>query len=139
MAKASRVAVTQHTMMRSTRKMGRLLIELSDPRSEQCLKRSLYLMSIVDTSTRMNWARYTRSKYQAGDVLRDFIAAVVKVKHLTTGAVPTDEGDEFEGDFQPLLMQHFIRHELSPPYTPQKTGLLRGHCGVTTRGSHGVL
>lgn len=53
-AKAGRVAVPQHTSVRCTKKVGTLFIELSGPRSEQCLKRSLYLMTLVNAVTRMN-------------------------------------------------------------------------------------
>lgn len=52
-------------------------------------------------------------------MLHDYIVVVVKAKEITTGAVRAEEGEKFERDFQSLLMQPFIQHELTPPYTPQ--------------------
>lgn len=39
------------------------------------------------------------SKYQAGDVIRNFKAYMAKPEELTTEAVRTDEGGEFQVDF----------------------------------------
>lgn len=48
------------------------------------------------------------------DGLRHFIANVTKPKELTIGTMRTDEGEEIEGNFTGVLMEHALRHEGTP-------------------------
>ena len=43
-----------------------------------------------------------KSSKSIADGLRVFIADIAKPENLTIGVVRTDEGEEFEGDFQHL-------------------------------------
>lgn len=80
-------------------------------------------MTILDDYTRVRWVRLMAKKDQTGDVLRTFIADVAKPAKVEIGAVYTDEGGEFKGDFQAVLMQNTIRHGLSLPDTLQYNGV----------------
>lgn len=60
--------------------------------------------SVVDDYTRTKWMHFTKvkSSKSIADGLRVFIADIAKPENLTIGVVRTDEGEEFEGDFQHL-------------------------------------
>lgn len=51
--------------------------------------------------------------------MRGFIVDVVQPGKKTIGAIRTDEGKEFQGEFQGLLMEHCIRQEMTAPDTPK--------------------
>lgn len=84
--------------------MGILFIDLSGPKSKKSLTVPLYVMIIVDDFPLMKWVRLILPKYQAGEELRNFIADVLMLEELAIGAVPTDEGEKVQDDFQIVLM-----------------------------------
>ena len=52
-------------------------------------------------------------------VLRAIIARYFAPAGLNIGSIRTDNGGEFQGAFQSLLAELGIKHERTPPYTPQ--------------------
>lgn len=64
---------------------GEATRDLSDSKSKTSEKGSLYVMILVGDNTRTKWVRLMISKDQAGDVIRDFVADVVKPEELTIG------------------------------------------------------
>ena len=49
---------------------------------------------------------------------------------LNIGVIRTDNGGEFQGAFQPLLAKLGIKHERTPPYTPQYNGVAERTLGL---------
>ena len=74
-------------------------------------------------------------------VLRAIIARYLAPAGLNTGVIWTDNGGEFQKTFQSLLAELGIKHERTPPYTPQYNrvtertlGLLRDKTVALLRG-----
>ena len=49
---------------------------------------------------------------------------------INIGIIRTDNGGEFQGAFQSLLAELGIKHERTPPYTPQYTGVAERTLGL---------
>ena len=52
------------------------------------------------------------------------------VQWLDIGAIRTDEGGEFEGEFQRLLVELSIKHEHTHPDTPKYNGVAERALGL---------
>ena len=100
--KAHRMTPPQKTDNRSATMLGRVFMDLSGPKAALSKGRSFYAITIVDDYTRMKWVRFAEGKGSKGlaDVRRNFIADKAKPENLTIGAVRTNEGGGFKGDFQ---------------------------------------
>ena len=64
-----------------------------------------------------------KKKSNAAAALRNIIAEYITPAGLKIGSIRTDEGGEFEGEFQQVLDSHGITHEFTPPHTPQYNGV----------------
>ncbi|CAM9940558.1 unnamed protein product, partial [Ascophyllum nodosum] len=53
--------------------------------------------------------------------------------------IRTDEGGEFEGEFQQVLDSHGITHEFTPPDTPQHNGVAERALGLLREKSIAML
>ena len=69
-------------------------------------------------------------KSDATAVLRAIIAKYFAPAGLSLGVIRTDNGGEFQGAFQSLLAELGIKHERTPPYTPQYNGVAERTLGL---------
>ena len=84
---------------------------------------SKYVMICVDDFSRLKIVRFLK-KSDAAAALRNIIAEYITPAGLKIGYIGTDEGGEFEGEFQQVLDSHGITHEFTPPDTPQYNGVV---------------
>lgn len=129
-AKAQRHAVPKTTDTRATRKGERIFIDLGGPLHLESLGGSKYVAIFVDDCTRFKVTKFIEEKSDAVDALKSFIADYITPQGLKIVSVRTDNGGEFEGDFQRHLDALGIRHECTPPHTPQYNGVAERALGL---------
>ena len=129
-AKARRNAVPQSTNTCSTRRAGRLFVDLGGSMPAMSLGGSKYVMTCVDDFSRFKTVRFLRKKSDAAALLRNIIVEYITTTGLKISSIRTDEGGEFEGEFQQVLDSHDITHELTPPITPQYNGVAERALGL---------
>ena len=71
-----------------------------------------------------------KKKSDAAAALRNIITEYIVSAGFKIGSIRTEEGGEFEGEFQQVLDSHDITHELTPPDTPQYNGVAERALGL---------
>ena len=96
----------------------------------------------MDDFSRYKLVAFMAKKSDATAVLRAIIARYFSPAGLNIGVIRTDNGGEFQGAFQSLLAVLGIKHERTPPYTPQYNGVAERILGLlrdeTVALLHGV-
>lgn len=83
-------------------------------------------MIFVDKYTRLKVVKFLGMKKDATSAIRSFAGKVVTPEKLEVGAIRTNNGGEFEGDFHYLLDELRIPRQHTPKYTPIKQGSKTG-------------
>ena len=76
MAKGYRKPITNSTKSRATKKLGRVFVDLSGPKSIPSLLGKKYVMIVKDDFTRYAWVYFLERKSDAADAFRKFLADV---------------------------------------------------------------
>lgn len=63
--------------------------------------------------------------------LRGMVTKYISPADVKVDSIRTDDGGEFEGDFQQLLDGHDIIHELMPPDMPEYNDVAEQALGLT--------
>ena len=87
-------------------------------------------MLCVDDYSRFKIVRFLKHKNQVAGALEDIIASHISPTGLKIGIIRTDGGGEFAGEFQDLLNRLGIKHEKTPPHTPQYNGVAERALGI---------
>ena len=82
-----------------------------------------YVVIIVDDCTRFEVVKFVKTKSSTTAALLSLIADFITPQKLSMKCVRTDNGGEFEGEFQRELDRRSITHEHTPPDTPQYNGV----------------
>ena len=126
--KCSEARVMRHTVPKSTetradKRAGRVFIDLAEPFHVESLAGSRFAMLYVDDFSRYNIVAFMAKTSDATAVLRAIIARYFAPAGLNIGVIRTDKGGEFQGAFQSFFVELSIKHERTPPYTPQYNGV----------------
>ena len=73
---------------------------------------------------RFKFIRFLKHKSNAAKELRELVGEHIAPAGIKIGTVHSDGGGESEGEFQSLLKELGIKHETSPPHTPQYNGVV---------------
>ncbi|RVX00702.1 Retrovirus-related Pol polyprotein from transposon TNT 1-94 [Vitis vinifera] len=76
-----------------------------------------------DDHSRKIWVYTLKTKDQVLDVFKQFHALVERQSGEKLKCIRTDNGGEYSGPFDEYCRQHDIRHQKTPPKTPQLNGL----------------
>ena len=76
MAKEYRKPIANSTKSRATKKLGRVFVDLSGPKSIPSLLGKKYVMMVKDDFTRYAWVYFVERKSDAADAFRKFLADV---------------------------------------------------------------
>ncbi|WJZ95351.1 hypothetical protein VitviT2T_014127 [Vitis vinifera] len=109
-----------------TRKPNMLDLVYSDvcgPLKTKALGGSLYFVTFIDDHSRKIWVYTLKTKDQVLDVFKQFHALVERQSGEKLKCIRTDNGGEYSGPFDEYCRQHGIRHQKTPPKTPQLNGL----------------
>ena len=110
----------KQTTNRATRKGERFFVDLAGPMHVPSLGGSNYVMICVDDFTRFKIVSFLKKKSDTAGALKDVIADYIKPAGLDIGAIRTDEGGEFEGEFNDCSSSSRSStntHPLTPPST----------------------
>ena len=114
-----RHAVPQSTETRADMRAERAFIDLAGPFHVESLAGSRFTMFCVVDFSRYKIVAFMTKKSYATAVLRAIIARYLAPAGLNIGVIRTDNGGKFQGAFQSILTELGIKHERTPPYTPQ--------------------
>ena len=129
-ARVMRHAVPKSTETRADKRAGRVFIDLARTFHVESLAGSRFAMLCVDDFSRYNIVAFIAKKSDATAVLRAIIARYFAPAGLNIGVIRTDNGGAFQGAFQSLLAELGIKHERTPPYTPQYNGVAERTVGL---------
>ena len=129
-ARVRRYSVPKTTETRAKSRAGRFYVDLAGPFPEPSLSGNRYTMLCVDAYSRFKIVRFLKHKNQVAGALEDIIASHISPAGLKIGIIRTDGGGEFAGEFQDLLNRLGIKHEKTPPHTPQYNGVTERALGI---------
>ncbi|KAI4334942.1 hypothetical protein L6164_013639 [Bauhinia variegata] len=84
---------------------------------------SLYFVTFIDDCSRKLWVYALKSTDQVLSVFKQFQASVERETEKKLKCIRSDNNDEYCGSFDEYCKQHGIRHQKTPPKTPQLNGL----------------
>ena len=122
-ARVMRHAAPKSTEARADKRARRVFIDLAGPFHVESLAGSRFTMLCVDDFSRYKIVAFMAKKSDVTAVLRVIIARYFAPAGLNIGFIRTDNGGEFQGAFQSLFAELGIKHEHTPPYTPQYNGV----------------
>ena len=134
-----RHAVHKSTEIRAAKRAGRVFIDLAGPFHVESFAGSRCAMLCVDDFSRYKIVAFMAKKSDATAVLRAILARYFAPAGLNIGVIRTDKGREFQGAFQSLLVELSIKHERTPPYTPQYNGVAEQTLGLLRDKSVALL
>ncbi|CAL1399907.1 unnamed protein product [Linum trigynum] len=82
-----------------------------------------YFVTFIDDHSRKTWVYTLKTKDQALDVFKQFLALVERETGKKLKCIRTDNGGEYRGPFATFYKEHGIRQQFTPPKTPQLNGL----------------
>ncbi|KAJ4721123.1 Retrovirus-related Pol polyprotein from transposon TNT 1-94 [Melia azedarach] len=109
-----------------SRKSGILELVHSDvcgPMKTKTLGGAFYFVTFIDDHSRKLWVYTLKTKDQVLDVFKQFQASVERQTGKKLKCIRTDNGGEYSGPFDEYCRQLGIRHQKTPPKTPQLNGL----------------
>ena len=85
----------------------------------------------MDDCTRFKVVKFVKKKSDTTAALLSLIADYITPQKLSIKCIRTDNGGEFEGEFQRELDRRSITHEHTPPDTPQYNGVAERALGLS--------
>ncbi|CAM9779209.1 unnamed protein product, partial [Ascophyllum nodosum] len=122
-AKAKRHALPKKTDERASVRGQRFFVDVGGPMKYSSLGGNSYVVIFADDSTRFKVVKFVKNKSDTTAALLSLIAAYITPQKLSIRCVRTDNGGEFEGDFQRELDRRSITYEHTPPDMPQYNGV----------------
>ena len=129
-AKAKRDAVPKKTVERASVRGQRFFVDVGGTMKHSSLGGNSYVAIFVDDCTRFKVVKFVKKKSGTTAALLSLIADYVTPQKLSIKCVRTDNGGEFEGEFQRELDRRSITHEHTPPDTPQYNGVVERALGL---------
>ena len=84
---------------------------------------ALYFVTFTDDYSRKLWVRTLKTKDQVFNVFKEFHVSVERETGKKLKFIRTDNGGEYFGSFNAYCQEHGIKHQKTPPKTPQLNGL----------------
>ena len=97
--------------------------DVCGPVSTKSIGGSVYFVTFIDDHSRKVWVYTMKTKDQVFDVFKNFHASVERQTGRKLKCIKTDNGGEFRGPFDDYCKSHGIRHQFTPPKTPQLNGV----------------
>ena len=129
-AKSKRHAVPKKTDERASVKVQRFFVDVGGPMKHSSLGGNSYVVIFVDDCTRFKVVKFVKKKSNTTAALLSLIADYITPQKPSITCVRTDNGGEFEGEFQRELDRRSITHEHTPPGTPQYNGVAERALGL---------
>uniref|UniRef100_A0A251S0B4 Putative ribonuclease H-like domain-containing protein n=1 Tax=Helianthus annuus TaxID=4232 RepID=A0A251S0B4_HELAN len=121
--KQKRVSFKSHPPHRRDNILDLIHSDVCGPMKTRTLGGCLYFVTFIDDHSRKVWAYTLKSKDQVLDVFKQFHALVERQTEKKLKCIRTDNGGEYIGPFDAYCREKGIRHQKTPPKTPQLNGL----------------
>ncbi|KAJ4721959.1 Retrovirus-related Pol polyprotein from transposon TNT 1-94 [Melia azedarach] len=121
--KQNRVSFKSHTPTRRPEVLDLIHSDVCGPMSTMSLGGAYYFVTFIDDHSRKIWVYTLRSKDQVLSVFKQFQASVERETGKKLKCIRTDNGGEYIGPFDAYCREQGIRHQKTPPKTPQLNGL----------------
>ena len=128
--KAKRHAVPKKTDERASVRGQRFFVDVGGPMKHSSLGGNSYVVIFVDDCTRFKVVKFVKKTSDTTAALLSLIADYITPQKLSIKCIRTDNGGEFEGEFQRELDRRSITHEHTPPDTPQYNGVAERALGL---------
>jgi len=121
--KQSRVSFKSHPPSRKPSVLDLVHSDVCGPMKKKTLGGSLYFVTFIDDHSRKTWVYTLKTKDQVLQVFKHFQASVERETGKKLKCIRTDNGGEYSGPFDEYCREHGIRHQKTPPKTPQLNGV----------------
>ena len=128
--KAKRHAVPKKTDERASVRGQRFFVDVGGSMKHSSLGGNSKVVIFVDDCTRFKVVKFVKKKSDTTAALLSLIADYITPQKLSIKCIRTDNGGEFEGEFQRELDRRSITHEHTPPDTPQYNGVAERALGL---------
>ena len=128
-AKTKRHAVPKKTDERASVRRQRFFVDVGGPMKHSSLGVNSYVVIFVDDCTSFMVVKFVK-KSDTTTALLSLIAGYITPQKLSIKCVRTDNGGEFEREFQRELDRRSITHEHIPPDMPQYNGVAERALGL---------
>lgn len=120
--KQNRVALKSSPPTRVKNVLDLVHSDLCGPISKS-LGGAQYFVTFTDDHSRKTWLYLLKTKDQVLDAFKQFVTLVERQTNRKLKCIQTDNGGEYTGPFHKYCVGHGIRHQTTPPKTPQLNGL----------------
>jgi transposase InsO family protein len=121
--KQTRVAFKSHSPFRMEKILDLVHSDVCGPMKTRSLGGCYYFVTFIDDHSRKVWVYTLKTKDQVLDVFKQFHASVERETGKKLKCIRTDNGGEYIGPFDAYCREQGIRHQKTPPKTPQLNGL----------------
>ena len=121
--KQNRVSFKSYPPSRKTELLELVHSDLCGPMKTKTLGGALYFVTFIDDCSRKLWVYVLKTKDQVLGVFKQFQASVERETGKKLKCIRTDNGGEYCGPFDEYCKHQGIRHQKTPPKTPQLNGL----------------
>ena len=121
--KQNRVSFKSYPPSRKTELLEVVHSDLCGPMKTKSLGGELYFVTFIDDCSRKLWVYVLKFKDQVLDVFKQFQASIERKTEKKLKYIRTDNGGEYYGPFDEYCKHQSIRHQTTPPKTPQLNGL----------------
>jgi len=123
-SKHHRKKFLKEALHKARQPLGVVYSNVCGPFSVESLGRNKYFLIFVDEYTRMVWLYLLKEKKEVFFKFVQYCNAVERYLEKQIKILGTDGGDEFNPkQFAEFCAQKGIKHEMTPPYTPQHNSL----------------
>ena len=129
-AKAKRHAVPKKTDEWARVRGQRFFVDVGGPMKHSSLGGNSYVVIFVDDCTRFKVVKFVKKKSDTTAALLSMIADYITPQKLSIKCVRTDNGGDFEEEFQRELDRRSITHAHTPPDTPQYNEVAKRALGL---------
>ena len=121
--KQKRVSFKRHPPSRKSELLELVHSDVCGPLKVRSHGGALYFVTFIDDCSRKLWVYALKTKDQVLDVFKQFQASVERQTGKKLKCIRTDNGGEYRGPFDEYCRSQGIRHQKTPPKTPQLNGL----------------
>ncbi|RDX88618.1 hypothetical protein CR513_29764, partial [Mucuna pruriens] len=121
--KQTRVSFKKHHPLRKSELLELVHSDVCGPLKVKSFSGALYFVTFIDDCSRKLWVYVLKTKDQVLEKFKQFQALVERQSGKKVKCIRSDNGGEYCGPFDVYCRQQGIRHEKTPPKTPQLNGL----------------